>query len=129
MTRSPDPKSKNTAFKPKTTEDFRIIEDFKRLAIQDGIELHDLYVEAFHLIFNVHHWPPGNPQLTLERCQQTKIVSLGKCGISKCPFKAITIGLNLLSKKEHRFCKKHYETLPQRHDPKVWKFNSETENR
>jgi hypothetical protein len=121
VTRPPNLKSPHTSFKPKTLEDEKIIEDFKKLAAQDGIKLYDLYIEAFQLLFKAHHWPPGNPQLTLQSSLE-KRVSLGKCTAKNCTFQAVIVGTNLIAKKEHRFCKKHFAELPQRHDAKLWKW-------
>ena len=123
MTGTPNVKSKNTSFKPKTPEDEKIIRDFKRLANQDGIPIHDLYVEAFQLLFRVHHWPPGNPQLTLESSLQTKIVSLGRCEFAKCRNQAVRIGIYLPKNKEYKLCPDHMKVGQK--DPKQWRLKEE----
>ncbi|MGD0071364.1 MAG: hypothetical protein ABSB71_07810 [Candidatus Bathyarchaeia archaeon] len=125
MTKLPDinSKLKYATFKAKNIEDEGIIRNLKKLAIQDDLEIGDLLREAIRLLFVQHHLDQGgNPQTTLVNYDQTKLTSLGKCSINSCKLKAAVAGINLLSKKEHRFCKKHYETLPQRHDSKVWQF-------
>jgi hypothetical protein len=115
-------KSKRIVYIPDSIEEEQISDDFKKLCLQDEITTKQLMLEAIQLLFKVHHWPPGNPQLTLVNYQQSKLASLGKCGIANCTYKAVAIGVNQLTKKEFRFCKKHFSTLPSRYDPKVWQF-------
>lgn len=120
-------KSKRIVFIPRSLEEEAISDDFKRLCLQDEISTQTLMLEAIQLVFKIHHWPPGNPQLTLSNYNQTKILSLGKCSIANCFHKAIISGINLLTKKEYVFCKKHYTTLPNRHDSKIWRFKKPVE--
>jgi hypothetical protein len=114
-------------FIPRSLEEKAIADDFKRLCLQDEISTQTLMLEAIQLLFKTHHWPPGNPQLTLANYNQTKIIGLGKCSIANCIQKAIISGINLTTKKEYYFCKKHYSTLPNRHDSKTWKFKKPAE--
>jgi hypothetical protein len=129
MTRQPDIKSttKRLTYIPVTIEEEKKSDDFKSLCIQDGLKARDLLNEAIDLVFKAHHWPPGNPQLTLQTFASGKpvIVSLGKCSLTNCNQKAIIAGVEVRTKKEYKLCKKHYTSLPLRHDPKVWQFKEE----
>ena len=118
-------KSKRIVFIPNSLEEEQISDDFKKLCLQDEISTRKLLLEAFTLVFKVHHWPPGNPQLTLEKSLEEKKTSLGKCSLANCTYKAIISGANLVTKKEYVFCKKHYSTLPHRYDSKIWQFKKE----
>lgn len=123
MTRQPNinSKLKYLSFRAKTIEDFKKVDDFKILCNQDGLEIYDLMSEAINLVFLKHHWPPGNPQTLL--LKQDKVNRVEKC---KCGRQATTFGVHLLSKKEFRFCSKCFSVVSQRHDPKVWHFNSDS---
>jgi hypothetical protein len=122
MGRQPDLKSqtKRIVFIPRTIEDEKTSEDFKKLCIQDGIQTYDLILEAIRLVFKVHHWPPGNPQLTLQACANGKpTVQLGKCGYANCKYKAVVGGaLYLPNKKEYKLCEKHAKQAKA--DSKNW---------
>jgi hypothetical protein len=107
-------------FKPKTIEEGQITDDFKRLCNQDGVEIHDLMIEAIQLVFRVHHWPPGNPQLTLVNYKQGKLLSLGKCGFANCMFKAVAVGVFLPKEKEYKLCMKHFKQA--QNDSKNWQI-------
>lgn len=115
-------KSKRIVFIPLTLEEEQISDDVKKLAIQDGLQVHDLMLEAIKLLFKVHHWPPGNPQLTLQNYSLGKQNFLGKCSLANCSNNAIIEAVNVQTKKEYKFCKKHFTGLPSRHDPKVWRL-------
>ena len=69
MTRQPDIKSKSdrAVYSPSSIEGKQKVRDLKALCIQDGVTANDLLDEALNLLFKVHHWPPGNPQLTLDK--------------------------------------------------------------
>lgn len=124
MTRNPDINSKldRLTFIPVTYEDKLKAKDFKKLCNQDGLQVHDLMLEAIDLVFKAHHWPPGNPQLTLQNYQVQQQRSLGKCSIENCETNAFIVGFNLQTRKELRFCKKHFDALPLRFDVKLWKW-------
>ena len=125
MPRLPNPQNKDSiSFKARSVFDQQKIFTFKKLAIQDGLELSDLFFEAVDLVLTKHHIENGgNPQLLLEKFSDGEPVAVSKC---KCGKTATAFGLNLLSKKEFRFCSKCFSDVPQRHDPKVWRFNSDS---
>lgn len=127
MPRLPNPQNKDSiSFKARSVFDQQKIFVFKKLAIQDGLELSDLFFEAVDLVLSRHHIENGgNPQLLLEKFQDTRLNEASvKC---KCGKTATAFGLNLLSKKEFRFCSKCFSDVPQRHDSKVWRFNSDSD--
>ena len=110
MTRQADINSqtKMLVFKAKTIDDEKVVEDFKKLCNQDGLQIYNLMFEAIQLVFKVHHWPPGNPQLTLQTFATGKReIDLGKCGYANCSAKAVTTGTYLPNKKEYKLCEKH----------------------
>jgi hypothetical protein len=112
-------KLKALAFRAKTIEDFQKVDDFKTLCIQDGLEIYDLMSEAIDLVFKKHHWPPGNPQLLLERFQEGAPVMVPNC---KCGRPSVTHGVHLSSNREFDYCKKCFSEVPQRYDGKIWRF-------
>lgn len=123
--RSPEPNSqlKRLVYIPLNEEEKTKSANFKKLCNQDGIQIHDLLNEAIDLVFKVHHWPPGNPQLTLQHSVELrKVISLGKCESANCGLPATYLLVHLLSKKEHRFCSKHFCLVPMRFDSKIWQI-------
>lgn len=121
MPRLPNPKTKDSiSFKSRNIFDQEKIVTFKKLAIQDGLELSDLFFEAVDLVLTRHHIENGgNPQLTLPRFQES-LVEQPKCACGKI---AVKVGLHLASKKEWFFCAKCFRTVPQRYDVKVWQIS------
>lgn len=118
MARTPDKqsKSKRIVFIPTSLEDEKISTDFKTLCLQDDKTQHDLLLEAFQLIFKVHHWPPGNPQLQLTPFSQG-VLKVEKCICGK------PVGvwlLRLSDKAELKLCKKCFSELPCRYDAKLY---------
>lgn len=115
MTRpaSVESKSGQLVFRPKTVEDFKISEDVKRLAIQDEITVYDLLKEAIQLLFKVHHWPPGNPQLTLQLFNgQSKLpVKHVKCCFNGCKKEAVASGVFVESGAVKHFCAFHFDVV------------------
>jgi hypothetical protein len=122
MTRQPNinSKLKNIVFKAKTLEDEQKVDDFKTLCIQDGIQIYQLMSEAIDLVFKVHRWPPGNPQLTLATCLEVKVLSLGKCGFANCTLKAVAAGIYLPKNQEYKLCMKHLRHA--QNNPENWRF-------
>jgi hypothetical protein len=123
MARHPEVKSKTkiVTFKPVTVEEEKVADDFKRLCIQDGLSVHDLMLEAFQLVFKVHHWPLGNPQLTLTNYQQK--ITLERCGFINCKNKVVGSGLfypkGERQKGEKRnLCELHYNLVL--HNSREW---------
>ena len=121
MTRQPDIQSKTdrAVYSPSSIEGKQKVRDFKTLCRQDGISANHLLEEALDLLFKKHHWPPGNPQLLLERFQEDKPAVVPNC---KCGRPAVTHGLHLSSRREFDFCIKCFSGVPQRYDRKVWSF-------
>jgi hypothetical protein len=124
MTRQPDINSqtKTLVFKAKTLEEEKVTDDVKKLAIQDGLQVHDLLLEAIGLVFKIHHWPPGNPQLTLPKFAEGKpVIQLGKCGFANCSYKAVEAkAVYLPNEKEYNLCEKHLKLA--KNDAKNWRF-------
>jgi hypothetical protein len=121
MARSPETQSKTgrLVFIPLDKDDEKLSNDFKTLCQQDDVTIHDLLYEAIQLCFKVHHWPPGNPQLTLSN-YQVKLEDMGHCGYSGCKHKAIAKGVYLPKNQEFKLCKLHYESALNA--SKVWSF-------
>jgi hypothetical protein len=93
------------------------IGNLKQLAVQDGVNVADLIFEAIDLVFKVHHWPPGNPQLQLSNFQQGKLPTVENC---KCGREVAVWTLNLQTKTEYKFCSKCFAKVPMRYDQKTW---------
>lgn len=121
MPRLPNPQNKDSiSFKARSVFDQQKIVTFKKLAIQDGLELSDLFFEAVDLVLSRHHIENGgNPQLLLEKFQDTTLIAISKC---KCGKVAVHHGIHLLSKREFDYCTKCFSEVPQRYDSKVWQF-------
>ena len=121
MPRQPDLKNKTNrlVYVPSDCSENKLAMDAKALCIQDGITIRDLLSEALTLVFKVHHWPPGNPQLTLQTSLELSEKVRVRC---KCGSLAVKHGVFISSGKEFDFCVKCFSVLPQRHDPKVWKI-------
>ena len=121
MTRQPDIKNKNDrlTYVPVDLSEKKLAQDAKALCVQDGITIRDFLSECIELGFKVHHWPPGNPQLTLPRFQES-LVEQPKCACGK---PAVKFAVHLASKKESGFCAKCFSGVPQRYDGKVWRVS------
>lgn len=121
MGRHPELKSKTKilTFIPTSEEDIQLAEDFRRLCNQDGLKAHDLMLEAFGLVFRVHHWPPGNPQLTLQTCLEKKTVSSGKCGFKDCDRLSVGVGLFVPKNQIFGLCGGHFRVAQG--NLKVWR--------
>ena len=123
MTRPPTVKNKtgNLVFKPVTPEDHKLSEDFKRLCIQDGVQVHDLLLEGIKAVFKAHHWPPGNPQLQLGVFADGKKpkLTLGRCGFRGCTRKAVASGFNVPRGRAVSLCALHYGVV--KGDEMNWK--------
>ena len=110
MTRKPEIKNKSNrlVYVPSDPSEVKLACDAKALCLQDGITIKDLLSEALVLVFKVHHWPPGNPQLTL--CNyQVKPLDVGVCGYSGCSNRAVGEGLYLPKNQEFRLCRLHFD--------------------
>ena len=123
MTRQPDIKSKSdrAVYSPSSIEGKQKVRDLKTLCIQDGVTANDLLDEALNLLFKVHHWPPGNPQLTLTNYQVKPSASMGKCGFSGCKGEAVALGVFLPKNKEYRLCSQHLTHA--KNSVKVWRLS------
>ena len=121
MTRNPETKTKTDrlTFVPTSLEDMKKSSDLKRLAIQDGCSIHDLLVESLDLLFRVHHWPPGNPQLTLETSLLPGKQLTPHCG---CGRVGVYVGVHVSSGKGRVCCLRCFGEVPLRHDVKVWNW-------
>jgi hypothetical protein len=122
--RQPDLKNKSNrlVYVPLDTSEIKLSHDVKALCVQDGITIRDFLSEAITLAFKVHHWPPGNPQLTLE-CSLQKTLVRAKC---KCGKEAVSHGLHISSQKEVDVCKKCFSEIIGRYDKKLWNWTNET---
>jgi hypothetical protein len=123
MTRQPDIKSKSdrAVYSPSSIEGKQKVRDLKALCIQDGVTANDLLDEALNLLFKVHHWPPGNPQLTLTNYQM-KPSATSKCGFSGCKGEAVSTGLFLPKNREYRLCRRHLAEA--KNSRKVWELRN-----
>lgn len=123
MTRRVDPKSVGGfAVKARGESEKKVIHDLKTLAFQDGVEISDLIFEGIEYMFKVHHWPPGNPQLTLETSLLPKQQLTPHC---KCGKVAVRHGVHVASGIERFFCAKCFSEVPGRYDVKVWQLKGE----
>jgi hypothetical protein len=124
MTRQPDIKSKSdrAVYSPSSMEGKQKVRDLKALCIQDGVTANDLLDEALNLLFKVHHWPPGNPQLTLTNYQVKPSKVLSKCEFSGCKGEAVASGVFLPKNKEYRLCKRHL--VEAKNSRKVWELKN-----
>ncbi len=124
MTRQPDIKSKSdrAVYSPSSIEGKQKVRDLKALCIQDGVTANDLLDEALNLLFKVHHWPPGNPQLTLTNYQVKPSKVLSKCEFSGCKGEAVASGVFLPKNKEYRLCKRHL--VEAKNSRKVWELKN-----
>ena len=121
MTRQPDLKNKlnRLVYIPSDVAENKLSMDVKALCIQDGITIRDFLSEAILLAFKVHHWPPGNPQLTLSN-YHVKSLDKGCCGFSGCKNKAVGSGVYLPKNQVFKLCRLHLESA--RNSCKVWSF-------
>ena len=119
MTRQPEIKNKTNrlVFIPLSKEDEKLACDFKTLCNQDGITIHDLLMEGIEQVFKIHHWPPGNPQLTLSNYHVKPLVSIC-CGFSGCRNKAVGKGVYLPKQQEFKLCGLHFASA--KNASKVW---------
>jgi hypothetical protein len=123
MTRPPDLKNKlnRLVYIPKDHAENKLAMDVKALCIQDDITIRDFLTEAIELAFKAHHWPPGNPQLTLETSLLPKKQLTPHC---KCGKVAVRHGLHLSSKRTYDFCERCFCGVVGRHDVKVWSWKT-----
>ena len=118
MARHPDAKAKETiSFKARNEGEKKLIGDFKSLCIQDSIDQIDLFAEALDQVFKLHHWPPGNPQLTLTNYHVEPFQVL-KCGYNGCKGDAVGSGLYLPQHKRFELCSEHFALA--KNVSKVW---------
>jgi hypothetical protein len=122
MTRQPDIKSKSdrAVYSPSSLEGKQKVRDFKTLCIQDSKSANDFFDEALTLLFKVHNWPPGNPQLTLSN-YQVKLAAGGRCGFAGCKSQAVGTGFYLPKNKEYQLCSKHLTHA--KNSGKIWRFS------
>ena len=123
MTRKPEIQNKNNrlVYVPSDVHENKLAVDVKALCIQDGITIRDFLSEAILLAFKVHHWPPGNPQLTLSNYNvKADVVSVGCCGYVGCKNRAVGSGLYLPQNREVKLCRLHLDSA--RNTVNVWKF-------
>jgi hypothetical protein len=125
MPRQPNPQCKSSiSFKARSCFDEQKLVSLKKLAIQDEMELSDLFFEALDLLFVKHRLSiGGNPQLQL--FQQPPLM-VPKC---KCGKDAVQEGYHVATKKKYLFCGKCFCEVPMRHDRAAWVFNSVTAER
>jgi hypothetical protein len=123
--RLPNPKTKDTiSFKARSVFDQEKIISFKKLAIQDEIELSDLFFEAVELLFLKHKMViGGNPNRQLLSFSPDAPLVYPKC---KCGKASAKHGLHLASKREYDFCKKCFSNIVGRYDVKLWSWKEET---
>jgi hypothetical protein len=123
MTRQPDIKSKSdrAVYSPSSIEGKQKVRDLKTLCIQDGVTANDLLDEALNLLFKVHHWPPGNPQLTLSNYQMKISASVSKCGFSGCKNAAVASGVYLPQQKNYQLCNRHLAEA--KNNGKIWRLS------
>lgn len=127
MTRRIDPKSKDGfSVRARGETEKQVIHDLKQLAFQDGVEISDLVFEGILIMFKAHHWPPGNPQLTLET-YHIKPSKPSLCGYANCKNTAAATGTYLPTKKELNLCCFHFDIA--KNSPKVWSNLSLTAKR
>jgi hypothetical protein len=118
VTRKPNPKSKSGfSVKARDESEKQVISDLKQLAFQDDVEISDLVFEGLLAMFKVHHWPPGNPQLTMSN-YMVKPLDLGVCGYSGCKRRAVGVGLYLPKQQEFKLCQRHF--IVAGNSGKVW---------
>jgi len=117
VTRPPDSKSKTKqiVFLPKNPEDEKMAEDFKKLCIQDDLQIHDLMVEAISLVFRQHHFPPGNPQLRLDIITQTELSLQAPLTCERCQKTNVPVLYEAVftSGKKLKECKKCFEAAKE----------------
>jgi hypothetical protein len=120
--RQPNPKTKTTiSIRARSIFDEQKIVTFKRLAIQDGLELSDLFFEAIDLVLAKHNIQyGGNPQRQLLSFEQTKLQSLGLCGFAGCKKKAVGAGVFLPNNRETSLCQFHLGLVAD--SPKTWRL-------
>jgi len=118
MTRQADPnaKLKRLIFIPKTPEEEQLSQNFKKLSIQDNLEVHDLLLEAISLVFKQHHYPPGNPQLRLDmllNASNPHSIINHHCGFKGCREKAVVTALFVNNGKTYALCQRHFAEAKQ----------------
>jgi len=121
MPRQPNPKTKDTiSFKARSVFDQEKIVAFKKLAIQDGLELSDLFFEAVDLVFVKHNLKNGgNPQRQiLSNFEQKSLITV-HCGFSGCKGVAVGSAVYLPTNKQYNLCKRHL--LEAGNSGKVWR--------
>lgn len=121
MPRLPNPKTKDTiSFKARSVFDQEKIVAFKKLCIQDEIELSDLFFEAVELVFLKHNMVVGgNPNRQLLSFNAETLLVYPKC---KCGKESVKHGLHLSSKREYDFCKHCFSLVIGRYDKKLWSW-------
>jgi hypothetical protein len=121
MPRLPNPKTKDTiSFKARSVFDQEKIVAFKKLAIQDELELSDLFFEAVELVFLKHNMViGGNPNRQLLSFNPEAPLVYPKC---KCGKASDRHGQHLASKREYSFCKKCFSDVIGRYDTKLWSW-------
>lgn len=121
MPRQPNLQTKDTiSFKARSVFDQEKIVAFKKLAIQDELELSDLFFEAVELVFLKHHLAiGGNPNRQLLSFNPDAPQVYPKC---KCGKDSVKHGLHLASKREYDFCRKCFSGVCGRYDVKVWSW-------
>lgn len=118
MTRKSDLKSKETiSFKARDEAEKTLICNFKSLCIQDGIDQIDFFSEALNLLFRVHNWPPGNPQLTMANYMVKPLVPF-HCGYVGCKGEVFGSGVYLPKKQTLDLCGFHFKLA--KNTCKVW---------
>ena len=113
MTRQANPDIKdNLHVRAKNESERRLIGDLKQLARQDGVELSELVFEGILLMFEAHHWPPGNPQLQLTVFQKEQPPPINNNNLCTCgrPIE-VTYGL-WENKTPCKSCKVCFNKIP-----------------
>lgn len=107
MTRHPDPKSKTTTVIVRANNEAEIqqIRAFKKLCVQDDLEIRKVILQKINDFLREHNWPPGNPQTLLEVFDVKAVISNPQCGISGCSKPAIDELFHELMKVYR--CRKH----------------------
>ena len=113
MTRHADPKVKdNIHVRARSETERRIIGELKQLANKDEVEIADLIFEGIELMFKIHHWPPGNPQLQLTMFQNGKPPTKTENNLCECG-RPLEIAYRLWQdKKIYKTCKLCYNKIP-----------------
>ena len=115
-------KTNRLVFIPLYQDEKEIASITKKLVIQDETTIHDFLLESLILNLRRHNIIiGGNPNRQLFSFTDEANTVLAKCNCGKT---SVYHGLNLKSSREYDFCKKCFGLVSQRHDLKVWRFQT-----